>query len=259
VVRPETRAGRELRRRYTVADLRVLTSEETARFVRNRAGDPQADPALAWELLYRLEPDLYDRLATAERLHPGILAWLPRAVDTVVEVGAGTGRLTLELIAHGRQIVAVEPATPLRQILERKLAATDIDRRTTVIPGFFDDLPLPRDFADLVVACSAFTSSPAHGGEAGLTEMERVCRAGGCVAIIWPNDIDWLRSRGYRYVSFDGPMSIRFASHQEAVELAEVFYPSAVGVIRDHSPLTVSFDVLGINPPRDLAYKTLPR
>jgi SAM-dependent methyltransferase len=210
-------------------------------------------------LLYRLEPDLYDRLATAERLHPAILGWLPHAVDTVVEVGAGTGRLTLELIYRGRQVVAVEPALPLRQILERKLAAADIQRRATVVPGFFDDLPLPRDFADLVVACSAFTSSPAHGGEAGLVEMERVCRAGGCVAIIWPGDIDWLRSRGYQYVSFDGPMSVRFASHQEAVELAEVFYPSAVGAIRDHGLLTVSFDVLGINPPRDLAYKTLPR
>jgi SAM-dependent methyltransferase len=259
VVRPDRQAGRELRRRYTTADLRVLTHEETTRFARHGARDPQADPVLAWELLYRLEPELYDRLAAVERLHPAILAWLPRAVDTVVEVGAGTGRLTLELIHRGRQVVAVEPALPLRQILKRKLAAARNDRRVAVVPGFFDDLPLLRDCADLVIACSAFTSSPAHGGELGLSEMERVCKAGGCVVIIWPNDVDWLASRGYRYVSFDGPMSVEFASHQEAVELAEVFYPSAVGAIRHDGLLRVPFDVLGINPPRDLAYKTLPR
>jgi SAM-dependent methyltransferase len=259
VVRPETRADRELRRRYTVADLRVLTAEETTRFVRHGADDPQADPALAWELLYRLEPDLYDRLATAERLHPAILGWLPRGVDTIVEVGAGTGRLTIQLIDRGRRVVAVEPALPLRRILQRKLAAADTDRRVTVVPGFFDHLPVPPDVADLVIACSAFTSSAAHGGDAGLSEMERVCRAGGCVVIVWPNDVEWLVSRGYRYVSFDGPMSVQFASHEEAVELAEVFYPSAVRAIREGGLLRVPFEVLGFNPPRDLAYKTLSR
>ena len=35
------------------------------------------DLALAWELLYRLEPELYDRLVSAERLHPDVLGWLP--------------------------------------------------------------------------------------------------------------------------------------------------------------------------------------
>ena len=257
MVGPDTEAGRELRRRYTVADLHVLTAEETTRFVRHGPGDPQADPVLAWELLYRLEPELYDRLATSERLHPAILAWLPRAADTIVEVGAGTGRLTLELMDRGQQVVAVEPALPLRRILQRKLADANNGRRVNVVPGFFDDLPLPRDCADLVIACSAFTSSPAHGGETGLAEMERVCRTGGCVAIIWPNDVDWLVSRGYQYLRFDGPMFVQFPSNQEAVELAEVFYPRAVGVIRRDGLVRVPFEVLGINPPRDLAYKML--
>ena len=45
--------------------------------------------SLAWELLYRLEPGLYERLANAERLHPDIMDWLPRCADRIVEVGAG--------------------------------------------------------------------------------------------------------------------------------------------------------------------------
>jgi len=116
-------AARELRRRYTPADLTVFTREEASRFIPQGDGDPQHDIVLAWELLYRLEPELYERLASAERLHPGVVGWLPR-VDQIAEVGAGTGRLTMELVERGQCVVAVEPAPPLRRILRRKLAAT---------------------------------------------------------------------------------------------------------------------------------------
>ena len=250
-------AGRELRSRYTPADLGVFTRDEASRFAPQGDGDPQNDMVLAWELLYRLEPELYDRLASAERLHPGVVGWLPRDLDRIAEVGAGTGRLTMELIERGRRVVAVEPALPLRRILRRKLAAADHGNRARVIHGFFDQLPLPDGFADLVAACSAFTPSPGHGGEAGLAEMERVCRPGGYVAIIWPNHLDWLAARGYRHVSFPGPMSMQFGSYQEAVELTEIFFPKAAGEVRRRGQRSVPFDVLGINPPRDLAVKVL--
>ena len=249
--------GRELRRRYTAADLGVFTPEEARRFVPQGNGDPHHDVVLAWELLYRLEPELYDRLAAAERLHPAVVGWLPCDVDRIAEVGAGTGRLTLELIGRGRHLVAVEPARPLRRILRRKLAAAEHGDRARVVPGFFDQLPLPDESADLVVACSAFTPSPGHGGEAGLAEMERVCRPGGCVAIIWPNHLSWLTARGYHYVSFPGAMSVEFGSYAEAVELAEIFYPRGAGEVRRLGRRTVPFEVLGLNPPRDLAFKVM--
>ncbi|MGH3126042.1 MAG: class I SAM-dependent methyltransferase, partial [Streptosporangiaceae bacterium] len=235
----------------------VFTAEEASRFVPRGHGDPHDDVELAWQLLYRLEPELYDRLATAERLHPGIAGWLPRGVGRIAEVGAGSGRLTMELIERGQRIVAVEPALPLRRLLRRKLAAVGHGDRVQVIPGFFDQLPLPGGFADLVVTCSAFTPAPEHGGEAGLAEMERICRPGGLVAIVWPNHLDWLADRGYRYVSFPGPMSVEFASQPEAVELAEIFYPRAADEIRRRGQREVPFEVLGINPPRDLACKVL--
>jgi SAM-dependent methyltransferase len=249
--------GRELRGRYTPADLRVLTPDEARRFAPEGGCDPRDDGSLAWELLYRLEPDLYERLARAEPLHRGIVDWLPRGADRIVEVGAGSGRLTLELIERGREVVAIEPATGLRQILERKLASADHGHRARVMHGFFDNLPVASGSADLVVACSVFTPAPGHGGDVGLAEMERVCRPGGCVAIIWPNNLDWLAARGYQYESFPGPMSMEFASHREAVTLAEIFYPDAVAEVRRRGRRRVPYQVLGVNPPRDLAFKVI--
>jgi len=78
-----SRPGVELSRRYTSVDLGILTEEEARRFgVDGRRGSEE-NLALAWELLYRLEPELYDRLVQAERLHPAILDWLPRHTDSI--------------------------------------------------------------------------------------------------------------------------------------------------------------------------------
>lgn len=253
------RLGRELRSRYTAEDLRVLSCDEARLFAPDADCDPQADVTLAWELLYRIEPELYERMASAERLHPGILDWLPRSADRIVEVGAGSGRLTLDLIDRGREVVAIEPAAGLRRILERKLARAEHGYRVRVTHGFFDDLPVASGFADLVVACSVLTPAPGHGGDIGLAEMERVCRPGGCVAVIWPNNLDWLAARDYQYLSFAGSMSVEFASHREAVELAQIFYPHAVTEIRGRGSRRVPYQVLGINPPRDLAFKVVAR
>lgn len=237
----------------------MLTRDEATRFVARGGGDPQVDITLAWELLYRLEPELYDRLAGVERLHPEVLAWLPRDLERIVEVGAGTGRLTLDLVDRARELVAVEPAAPLRELLEQKLSRADHRCRVQVAHGFFDSLPVDDDSADLVVACSALTPATGHGGGAGLKEMERVCRPGGSVVIVWPNNIGWLADRGYGYASFDGEMFVEFASPEEASELTEIFYPDAVADVRRLADRRVPYELLGINPPRDLAFKVMPR
>ena len=252
------RRGVELRQRYTTADVGILTEAEARRFLPDGSGDPRTDVELAWELLYRLEPALYDRLVTAERLHPGVLEWLPTDVERVVEVGAGSGRLTLELIDRARELVAIEPAAPLRELLAEKLSRAEHGDRAHVMPGFFDELPVDDGSADLVIACSAFTPSAGHGGDVGLEEMERVCRPGGWVVIVWPNHLEWLTNRGYRYVSFPGEMFVEFASHDEAVELTEIFHPAAVEEVRRRGLRAVPYEALEMNPPRDLAYRAMP-
>jgi SAM-dependent methyltransferase len=247
----------ELGRRYKKDDLRVLTAAEAARFLSPGDLDPHANPALAWELLYRLEPDLYDRLIQAERIHPAVIDWLPDRAPCIVEVGAGTGRLTIALVDRCDELIAIEPAAPLRERLTARLAARG--RGARVVEGFFDALPVADRSADLVVTCSALTPDPAHGGDEGLRELERVCRVGGRVVIVWPNHLEWLAERGYSYRSFPGPMFLEFDSLAEAIELAQIFYPDRVDEIRRRGGRRVPYEVVGINPPRDLAFKDCVR
>jgi len=255
-----------LMRRYLPEDLSVLTPQEWDRWVRAfgvgygdldgaRRAWPSIRPALAWELLYRIEPGLYERLVAGERLHRGIVDWLPR-VDRSVEVGAGSGRLTVPLACIAGNVVAVEPAASLRHRLVARLAQADL-RNVEVVEGFFDDLPLPDDSADLVVACSAFTVEPGHGGRAGLDQMERVCRPGGLVAVIWPDAPDWLADRGYTHEVFEGEAEVDFGSVEEAVAIARIFYPDAVEAIRSAGRATVPYPVLGRHAPQDLCWKRI--
>jgi hypothetical protein len=53
-------------------------------------------------------------------------------------------------------------------------------------------------------------------------------------------------------------MSMDFASLSEAVDMAAIFYPHAVAEIQARGEERVTYDILGVNPPRDLAYKTIP-
>ncbi len=247
----------ELTQRYGVDDLRVFTPAERTRFLPSGTPDPPLDRSLAFELLYRLEPDLYARLIAAERIHPGVLGWLP-SVDRAVEIGAGTGRLTTHLSTRCAHLVAVEPAQPMRERLSATVNA-ETSNRVDIVDGFFDALPVADASAELVVTCSALDPSTAHGGDAGLAEMERVCAPGGVMVVVWPNHLDWLNAHGYTHLRFPGPMCMEFRDAEEAIEMAEIFYPHAAEVVRRRGEARVAYEVIGVNPPNDLAFKVMSR
>lgn len=252
--------------RYSPEDLAVFTPAEQSRWLwplgitsiqgaEVQAGWPCIRKALAWQLLYRVEPNLYGRLVAGENIHPAVLDWLPRA-KCAVEVGAGLGRLTVDLARRAAEVIAVEPAATLRERLCTRLRLEGLTN-IRCIEGFFDDIPLPDDQADLVVACSSFSVESKYCGERGLAEMERICRPGGIVAIIWPDNPDWLSCHGYTHVSFAGEMYVTFASLDEALELARIFYPASVAAIEEGGNRMVSFHLLGLPAPRDFCWKKL--
>lgn len=260
-----------LLRRYRPADLAVFTPEERRRFlgpidpeVLNRIGhDPGAWDLVvadvAWELLYRLEPELYGRLTAGERIHPGILEWIPQHIGRAVEVGCGWGRLTLELAYRCEELAGIEPAKPLRERLRRRLK-DECQGHCSISAGFLNDIPLPDAWADISFTCSAFSCDPIHGGDPGLAELERVTRTGGMVILIWPpRNRSWLEERGFKFVNFPGKMGVEFTNFEEAVELAEIFYPDAARTIEERGSRVVPCELLGISGPRSLAWRKVER
>lgn len=119
--------------------------------------------------------DDYERARTS---YPAqAVRWLLglRARD-VVDLGAGTGKLTAVLLDEGHRVVAVEPLAPLRA----KLAAGLPD--TQVLTGRAEELPLPDRCADAVLAGQAFHWFDV---EPALEEIARVLRPGGTLGLIW--------------------------------------------------------------------------
>lgn len=241
--------GVPLRERYEPDALDALRPAERARIVRLASRDVRA-----WELLYALDVDLYDRLVVGERLHPGILAWLPGSLGQAVEVGAGTGRLTTEIARRCRRLVAVERARSMRDVLRARLRDAG---NATVCGGDLSELPIRDGCADSVLACAMLTPEPCWGGDRGLDELERICKRGGLVVIVWPQSVEWLVSHGYRHEVFGGEMAHEFASVDDALELARVFYPDRLEDVARLGSRYVPYEVLGVNAPRDLAWKAM--
>jgi SAM-dependent methyltransferase len=119
--------------------------------------------------------------AEYERARPGYpeeaVRWLvgDEPLD-VVDLGAGTGKLTRGLVALGHRVTAVEPLREMLAELRRAVPAAQ------PAEGSAELIPLPAAAADVVVAAQAFHWFD-HG--AALPEIARVLRPGGVLALVW--------------------------------------------------------------------------
>ena len=112
---------------------------------------------------------------------PQVSAWLSATLgldnhQTVIDLGAGTGKFTGRLLATGAQVIAVEPVA---QMLE-KLA--DAWPQVLAVHGTATDLPLPDASVDVVVCAQAFHW---FASAEALTEIARVLKPGGRLGLIW--------------------------------------------------------------------------
>src|SRR5688572_10059329 len=98
---------------------------------------------------FRRAADAYHRGRPA--YPPEAVAWLVEALRigpamTVVDVGAGTGKFTAQLVPTGAAIIAVEPIDAMRAVLAADLPTV------TAVPGTAEALPLDTASVDAVVA-----------------------------------------------------------------------------------------------------------
>jgi SAM-dependent methyltransferase len=103
----------------------------------------------------------------------------------VVDIAAGTGKLTRTLAPLAGTLVAVEPDAALRAVLQRELP--DV----TVLEGTAEELPLETGSADVACAGQAFHWFDL---ERALDEIARVLRPRGIAIAAWnspPEDATW--------------------------------------------------------------------
>ena len=106
---------------------------------------------------------------------------------TVLDLGAGTGKLTRVLADRYARVIAVEPLAELRAILAERCPTADVR------DGAAERIPLGDAEVDAVFAGQAFHW---FANDAAVGEIARVLRPGGVLALLWNRPTSRRRSRG---------------------------------------------------------------
>ena len=124
-----------------------------------------------------------------------------RRTVRVLDLAAGTGRLTETLQRADVDIIAVEPDPQMRAEMLRRVFGV------AVLAGSAEDIPLPDERVDAVVVGQAFHW---FDQERALPEIARVLKPGGVFAALWNTDdhrvqwvLEYLQASGFQPNNLD--------------------------------------------------------
>lgn len=141
-------------------------------------------------------------------------AWLVgQEAATVLELGAGTGKLTRELVALGHDVHATDPDPAMLTVLSRHLPETRVSEAGA------EEIPANDLSVDVVVAAQCF-----HWFDLAraLPEIARVLKPGGHLALAWNvrnERIPWVRRLG----ALIGSQEQQIEESAESLVLSELF------------------------------------
>lgn len=130
-------------------------------------------------------------------------ALVPAGCVDVLDLAAGTGKLTAALVARGLHVLAVEPAEGMRAQLVAALPQVEVHGGTA------EAIDLPDSCVDAVTVAQAW-----HWFDepAAAAEVARVLRPGGSLGIVWNDrdeDVPWVRAYGELLHAQAGPQLAR--------------------------------------------------
>ena len=102
--------------------------------------------------------------------------FLPRGIEAVLDLGAGTGAMTRRLIGRARRVYAVDPDPRMTQLLARSCPEASVHE------GTGEHIPLPDGSVDAVVVASAWHWMDP---EVAIPEIARVLRPAGTLCLVW--------------------------------------------------------------------------
>ena len=157
----------------------------------------------------------------------------PAPGPRVLDLGAGTGKLTGTLVALGADVVAVEPDPAMLTELRRALPAV------RALPGSAEAIPLPDASVDAVLAGNAL-----HWFDMAVAgpEMARVLAPGGVLAGLWnvmDDRVDWVA--GLERVSTSAAIGPRDTFSGWRAATADLYRPPAGSAARFGSPEQAEF------------------
>ena len=134
---------------------------------------------------------------------PEAIDWLlPAGARDVLDLGAGTGKLTVRLVERGLNVFAVDPIPEMLEVLSGSLPDTP------ALLGTAEEIPLPDDSVDSVLVAQAWHW---FDPERAVKEVARVLRPGGRLGLVWntrDERLGWVKDLG-RIIGHDE------ASHRE--------------------------------------------
>jgi len=157
-------------------------------------------------IVYAVDPAVYDAQPFLNWDSQELTGLADFSGKTVLDVGAGTGRLALAVAPLAAVVFAVEPVGNLRLFLKQKALDRGL-HNVHPVDGLITDLPFPGQFSDTTMAGHVFGDSPA----AELQELLRVTRPGGNI-ILCPGNSDadnavheFLTAKGFNWSRFEEP------------------------------------------------------
>jgi SAM-dependent methyltransferase len=151
----------------------------------------------------------------------------------VLDLGAGTGKLTATLVAMGADVTAVEPDPAM--LAELRRALPDV----RALPGSAEAIPMPEASADAVLAGNAM-----HWFDMAVAgpEIARVLVPGGTLAGLWnviDDRVDWVA--GLAGVSGNAAIGPRDTVTSWRAETAGAYLPKTGVAARFGSPQQAEF------------------
>jgi SAM-dependent methyltransferase len=157
---------------------------------------------------------------------PAILDYLPLRPDaTVVDVGAGTGKLTRVLTRRYAQVCAVEPLDGMRGILERVVP------EARALAGRAEAIPLPDASVDGAFAAQAFHW---FANDEAIAEFARVLRPGGVFCSVWNSGDDSRPSPlPAAYLAYLDELRVQKSAFADSPSFDEVIRRGPFGELRE--------------------------
>jgi len=158
-------------------------------------------------VVYAIDPAIYDNQPFLNWDTKELLSLADFSGKTIIDVGAGTGRLTLSVAGMAASVFAIEPVTNLRAYLKQKSLKQGF-RNVFPVDGLITDIPFPDHFSDITMGGHIFGDTP----ESEYKELSRVTKPGGMI-ILCPGNTDednqahdYLVGQGFNWSRFEEPM-----------------------------------------------------